>query len=286
MRLRSVLAAGVLAVGTIAFIPPLSASAAPAFHVPFPCNQVWHGNSSNSSAHESYELDFNRGSTPTADLGDTVVAAAGGTVRTASHQGSANGYGNLVKIEHSDSYFTYYAHLNTIAVTVGQVVSRGQSIGTLGNTSKPGNNITPHLHFEVRQGATGYPGNIRRAVFNGSTFAYPDANVTSRNCSTNYDPAAVCGSGYKVIDTARLGTAGAVDLLWNGTRNCVVTLKFTSLGTPTATSAYLEPAGATRVTDSGSYGHYAGPVSAVSPNCIRWGGATGGVAYNSPSEHC
>lgn len=286
MRLRSVLAAGVLALGTVIGVFPGTASAAPAFQLPFPCGQTWSGNSGGSSAHQNHEIDFNRGSSTGADKFDTVVAAADGTVRTATNQGDVNRYGNLVKIEHAGGYFTYYAHLSTMAVVIGQVVTRGQSIGTVGNTSAPGNNITPHLHYEVRLGTTGYPGNIQRAVFNGTTFGYPNASVTSRNCSTSYDPAQVCGGSYYVIDTARLGTAGAVDLLWNGGSNCVVTLKFTSLGTPTATSAYLEPQGVARKTDSGSFGYYAGPVSAAAPTCIKWGGSTGGVAYNSPSEHC
>ena len=50
------------------------------FQLPFPCGQAWTGNSSASSAHQSWEIDFNRGSTADADLGDTVVAAAAGTV--------------------------------------------------------------------------------------------------------------------------------------------------------------------------------------------------------------
>lgn len=264
-------------------------AAMPNFQLPFPCGQTWHGNSSNSSAHQSYEIDFNRGSSASSDLRDTVVAAAAGTVRIASHQGSTNGYGNLVKIEHgSSNYFTYYAHLNNLAVESGQYVSRGQVIGTLGNTSKPGNNISPHLHYEVRYGNSGYPDNLRRAVFNGSTFGYPDANVKSNNCASQYDPAQVCGSGFYQIDSARLGGAGTVDLAWNSStqNNCVVTRKFSSVGTPTATSAYLEPAGASRTTDSGNFSYYAGPVKRNSPSCIKWGGSTGGESYNSPSEHC
>lgn len=287
MRPRSMLAVLVLAIATVVVVSPPSASAAPAFQLPFPCNQTWNGNSSASSAHQSWEIDFNRGSSASADLGDTVVAAAAGSVVTSAHQGSANGYGNLVKIDHGGGWATYYAHLNTRAVVAGQYVSRGQSIGTVGNTSRPGNAISPHLHYEVRYGSS-YPSNIQRATFNGSTFAYPIANVTSRNCSTPYDPAGLCGGGYQVIDTARLSDKGAVDLLWNGSSryNCVVTLKFTSLGTATATSAYLEPQGTARRSDSGSYGYYAGPVTASAPSCIRWGGSTGGASYNSPLEHC
>jgi len=85
-----------------------------------------------------------------------------------------------------------------------------------------------------------------------------------------------------------LSTAATVDLLWNSSlqNNCVVTLKFASVGTPTATSAYLELAGVARQTDSGSFTHYAGPVRAHAPSCVRWGGSAGGVAFNSPSEHC
>lgn len=66
------------------------AMAAPAFQLPFPCNQSWSGNSSASSAHESYEIDFNRGSS--ADLGDTVVAAAAGrSARRPTNPATATG---------------------------------------------------------------------------------------------------------------------------------------------------------------------------------------------------
>ena len=264
------------------------------FQLPFPCGQSWTGNSSGSSAHQSYEIDFNRGSTAGADLGDTVVAAAAGTVAISAHQGSTNGFGNLVKVDHGSGWSTYYAHLNARSVSAGQSVTQGQKLGTVGNTSRPGNNISPHLHFEVREG-TGYPGNVRRAVFNGTTFGYPNQTLTSRNnCGgsspTNpYTAEEVCGSGYKVIDSAALGTAGTAYLLYNSANgnNCVTTLKKTSLGTATATSAYLEVQGSPRKTDSGSFSYYAGPVVASAPGkCVRWGGKAGSSAYDSPFEHC
>ncbi|NRQ40546.1 M23 family metallopeptidase [Nonomuraea sp. NN258] len=262
------------------------------FQLPFPCGQTWTGNSSASSAHQSWEIDFNRGGSADADLGDPVVAAAAGTVVISAHQGSTNGFGNLVKIDHGSGWSTYYAHLNVRSVSAGQAVSQGQQIGTVGKTSKPGNNISAHLHYEVRLGSS-YPSNIQKAVFNGVTFGYPAQTLASKNCggsSTNpYTPQEACGSGYGVVDSAGLGTSGTVYLLYNSGNgnNCVVTMKSTSLGTPTATTAYLEVQGSTRKTDSGNYGYYAGPVYAYAPGkCVRWGGKAGSSVYDSPFEHC
>ncbi|WP_433238088.1 M23 family metallopeptidase [Streptosporangium sp. CA-135522] len=263
------------------------------FQLPFPCGQAWTGNSSGSSAHQSWEIDFNRGSTADADLGDSVIAAAAGTVAISAHQGSVNGFGNLVKIDHGGGWSTYYAHLNSRLVSAGAQVSQGQKIGTVGKTSRPGNNISPHLHFEVRQGS-GYPSNIRKAVFNGVTFGYPIQTVTSKNCGGGgggnpHTPESVCGSGYKVVDSAALGSAGTAYLLYNGSNgyNCVATIKKTSLGTATATSAYLEVQGRTRITDAGNFTYYAGPVRAsAAGKCVKWGGKAGSSSYDSPFEHC
>ncbi|WP_326823368.1 N-acetylmuramoyl-L-alanine amidase [Streptosporangium sp. NBC_01756] len=104
-----------------------------------------------------------------------------------------------------------------------------------------------------------------------------------------YTPQEVCGSGYNVIDSAALGTAGTVYLLYNNSNgyNCVTTIKSSSLGTATATSAYLEVQGKTRVTDSGNFTYYAGPVrAAAADKCVKWGGKAGSSAYDSPFEHC
>ena len=270
--------------------PAQAAGPRPPLQMPFPCGQSWTGDSNNSSAHRgTYEIDFNRGNLPTADRGDTVVAAAAGRVVTSAHQGSANGFGNLVKIDHGSGWFTYYAHLDTRAVAAGTTVRQGQKIGTLGNTSKPGNNISPHLHFEVRNDAS-YPANVQPAYFDGVRFGYTRQTLASRNCN---DAQAICGSGFRTIDYAYLRTPagvhlGTVYLQWNGgTRtNCVVTVKHRDRSAASAAAAYVQPQGGTRTTDSGSYTSYAGPVRRVADSCITWGGSLSGVAYNSPSEHC
>ena len=65
----------------------------------------------------------------------TVVAAAGGCV---VGNLSCNGRrGNYVMINHNiGNYYTVYMHMASVNVKVGQVVSRGQKIGTMGNTGE------------------------------------------------------------------------------------------------------------------------------------------------------
>lgn len=64
------------------------------------------------------------------------------------HAGWNNqGYGNLVIVENGE-YRTYYAHLSSIPVSVGDAVKAGTTIGLSGNT---GNSTGPHLHYEIRQ---------------------------------------------------------------------------------------------------------------------------------------
>ncbi|GAA0828802.1 N-acetylmuramoyl-L-alanine amidase [Streptosporangium amethystogenes subsp. fukuiense] len=104
-----------------------------------------------------------------------------------------------------------------------------------------------------------------------------------------HTPQSVCGSGYNVIDSAALGSAGTVYLLYNNSTgyNCVTTIKSTSIGTASATSAYLEVQGATRVTDSSDFAYYAGPIRASGAGkCVKWGGKAGSTGYDSPFEHC
>ncbi|MFD1538446.1 N-acetylmuramoyl-L-alanine amidase [Nonomuraea guangzhouensis] len=114
--------------------------------------------------------------------------------------------------------------------------------------------------------------------------------VTGSGGGTNPNtPESVCGSGFTVIDSAALGTAGTVYLTYNSSTgvNCVATIKQTNLGTATATSAYLEVEDEARITDSGNFSYYAGPVRAsAADKCVRWGGKAGTSTYDSPLEHC
>lgn len=82
--------------------------------------------------------------------GSPIRAAAAGTVTHASG-GWNGGYGTSIKINHGDGYVTHYAHLSSLSVRVGQKVSAGQTIGSMGST---GSSTGPHLHFEVIKGGS------------------------------------------------------------------------------------------------------------------------------------
>lgn len=73
----------------------------------------------------------------------TINAADNGTIASAGYDG---GYGNKVVINHNNGLKTIYAHLDSISVSPGQTVSKGQKIGVMGST---GNSTGVHLHFEV-----------------------------------------------------------------------------------------------------------------------------------------
>lgn len=76
--------------------------------------------------------------------GSPVFAAASGKVIVAQWYG---GYGNAVVIDHGSGLSTLYGHNNSLNVSVGQTVSKGDVISHSGST---GISTGPHLHFEVR----------------------------------------------------------------------------------------------------------------------------------------
>ncbi len=87
---------------------------------------------------------FHEGVDLAGPAGQPVYATGDGVVE--STQINFSGYGNVIVIDHGFGYKTRYAHLKEIKVTEGQVVIRGDRIGTLGSS---GLSTGPHLHYEV-----------------------------------------------------------------------------------------------------------------------------------------
>jgi murein DD-endopeptidase MepM/ murein hydrolase activator NlpD len=140
------------------------------YEMPFPCGETWTGSTRPGHSPSVRSVDFNYAG---GDLGKPVVAAAAGTVVTAVLGPNKPSYGQYVVIDHGNGESSLYGHLDSVLVTVGQVVTAGTQLGTVGET---GNASGPHLHFEERLG-----GAVVDAWFHGAAFPMNSA-AASQNC--------------------------------------------------------------------------------------------------------
>ena len=82
-----------------------------------------------------------------AEAGTPVMAAADGEVYSVYEDDTM---GTTVVLIHSGGYSTSYASLSQeVAVAPGDLVTAGQTIGTVGNTALLENAIGDHVHFSV-----------------------------------------------------------------------------------------------------------------------------------------
>ncbi len=77
-------------------------------------------------------------------VGTPIYATDAGVVAMATWN---SGYGMCIIIKHANGYSSLYGHLSGYKVSVGQTVSQGQVIASMGNT---GNSTGSHLHFAIR----------------------------------------------------------------------------------------------------------------------------------------
>lgn len=82
-----------------------------------------------------------------AKRGTPIKSAASGKVIARYY---SRGYGNVIKVRHTDGFTTVYAHMKGFrrGVKKGSYVKQGQVIGYVGST---GMSTGPHLHFELRK---------------------------------------------------------------------------------------------------------------------------------------
>ncbi|TAM54412.1 MAG: M23 family metallopeptidase [Acidobacteria bacterium] len=142
------------------------------------------------------------GTTLAAPEGEPVLAAGGGRVLFAGvvRERATNDWtrmGNLVVIDHGGEVATVFGHLRDIAVKRGQIVARGDRIGTVGQT---GWTRVPALYYELR-----WPtGGASRPIDPGLvTLSLPVEDLDARLA----DPSAGLPPEYPALE--RLPTGGA-----------------------------------------------------------------------------
>ena len=86
--------------------------------------------------------ELHRGVDIAVPTGTVVYAAHDGTVTQAAYDSY---YGNYVVITDSKGYTTKYAHMDSLTVSAGQSVKKGNTVGESGNT---GSSTGSHLHIE------------------------------------------------------------------------------------------------------------------------------------------
>lgn len=105
--------------------------------------------------------------------------ATGVVVYTQSGYGEgSSGYGNMVAVSHVVNgvpHVSIYGHLKTILVSVGDVVSGGETIALSGNT---GTSTGPHLHLEIIRNIEyfTFDKNVRRQNFIDPLDVLPQPN--------------------------------------------------------------------------------------------------------------
>lgn len=97
------------------------------------------------SFHPGVDLGGVRGTPVMAAADGVVLESVNGCVE--GRKSCGGGYGNHIEIAHPNGTTTIYGHLTKSTVSIGQSVSQGDYIGTLGST---GNSTGPHVHFEIR----------------------------------------------------------------------------------------------------------------------------------------
>ena len=128
-------------------VPPVTPGMSDSFQPIWPLPGISYGNITGHFG-DMYDNGPHNGLDIGADYGTPIVAAQAGQVISAEYHWS---WGNNVLIWHNQDYSTRYAHCSSLAVTPGQYVEQGQTIGYVGNT---GYSFGYHLHFEVYYGGS------------------------------------------------------------------------------------------------------------------------------------
>lgn len=96
-----------------------------------------------SEFHRGIDIAMAKGTRLDANIGGKVVASG-----DAKKNGMSSTYGNVVVIQDTNGMKHIYAHLDKAIAKLGDTITAGMQIGTIGST---GNSTGNHLHYEINK---------------------------------------------------------------------------------------------------------------------------------------
>ena len=133
-----------------------------------------------------------------------------------------------------------------------------------------------------------------RSVLAASALAALSVGATTAlaapaSAAPNTTPQKVCGSGYRTVNSAAVGSLGTVYLTYNASngRNCVTAIR-NNPGARMDMSAWIYVSDTDQGGgDYGKYTSYAGPTYVYGKaHCIDWGGVIGNVTVQVTGSNC
>ncbi len=199
-------------------------AAKPVPKLPFTVGEAWiltrAYNDETHTNSDQYALDFTLSGCNA--WAKPIRAMAGGTVSIQTYD--PDGYGSHLLLIHGDGYSTRYAHLNSIAVTNGQYVSQGETVGYCGNSGWAEGSACPEhpgTHVHVAMYHNGAAENMEPVS------GYSDLNSKVGQSLTSDNTAAVFSATY--TDQTPTDPSGILHLVPNEVVSCSFT--FTNAGT-------------------------------------------------------
>ncbi|MFD7709342.1 spore-associated protein [Streptomyces sp. NPDC059785] len=135
---------------------------------------------------------------------------------------------------------------------------------------------------------------INRTVLAATALATLSLGATTAlaapaSAAPNTTPQKVCGSAYKTVNSAPVGSRGTVYLTYNSSngKNCVATIRSTP-GTAVEVGTWVYvPDTDEWDSDYGLYTSYAGPAYVYGKaHCVDWGGSIGNVSVQVTGSNC
>ncbi|RVU18967.1 spore-associated protein [Streptomyces antnestii] len=130
---------------------------------------------------------------------------------------------------------------------------------------------------------------LTAAALAALTIGGTTALAAPASATPNTTPQKVCGSSYKTVNSAPVGSRGTVYLTYNAANgmNCVTTIR-SNPGTAMAMSAWIYVPDTDRGDeDYGTYTSYAGPTYVYGKaHCVDWGGNIGNVYVQVTGSNC